>query len=375
MIPVCVPWLPGDEKKYVIDAIESNWISSSGKYIEKFEDSFSRFIGTKYGVTCSSCSTALHLACSALELKKGDEVIVTTLTNIASVNGIIQSGATPVLVDIEADTWNIDASEIREKITNKTKAIMAVHIYGHPCDMDPIIKLAKEHNLYIIEDVAEAHGAEYKGRKCGSFSEIACFSFYANKVLTTGEGGMCLTNNERLAEKIKFLRNMAFGPPESRFVHHEIGFNYRLTNIQAAIGLAQTENADKLVEARRNVGLKYNKLLKSIPELILPVEKDYAKNIYWMYCVILSDKVPLSKEQVMGRLKEKGIETRSLFVPMHQQPAYLNKKIENAPDCNGEFPIADKVSKRGFYLPSSSNLSDKEIEYTVETLKEIISGG
>ena len=301
MIPVCVPWLPGNEKKYLIDAIESNWISSSGKYIEKFEDSFSNYIGTKYGISCSNGSTALHLACSALELKKGDEVIVTTLTNIASVNGIIQSGATPVIVDIEEDTWNMDISKIREKITDKTKAIMAVHIYGHPCDMDLIIQLAKEHGLYMIEDVAEAHGAEYKGRKCGSFSDIACFSFYANKVLTTGEGGMCLTNDEKLAEKIRLLRNMAFGPPESRFVHHEIGFNYRLTNMQAAVGLAQTENANKLVEARRNVGLKYNSFLKDVKELILPVEKDYAKNIYWMYCVILSDKIQLPKEEVMKK--------------------------------------------------------------------------
>jgi len=288
----------------------------------------------------------------------------------ASVNAIIFTGATPVLVDIDAETYCIDVDKIEEKITERTKAIMVVHVYGHPCDMDRVNEIAKKHNLYVIEDAAEAHGAEYKGKKCGGLGDVGCFSFYANKVLTTGEGGMCVTNNLELAEKMKKLRNHAFDVP--RFVHKEVGFNYRLTNIQAAVGTAQVENAEKLVEARRNVGIRYNEALKDVKGLILPKEKEYAKNVYWMYGVVLDDSVSLSKEEVMVRLKEKGVDTRSFFIPMHKQPAYVNKTVENAPDCSGNFPVADRIGERGFYLPSSSDLSDEEIKTVVGVLKEIL---
>ena len=225
--------------------------------------------------------------------------------------------------------------------------------------------------MFIIEDAAEAHGAEYKGRKVGSLSHIGCFSFYANKVLTTGEGGMCVTDNLELAEKMRKLRNHAF--ELDRFTHKDLGFNYRLTNVQAAIGAAQMENAEMLVEARRNIGLKYNKLLQNVRELILPVEKPYAKNVYWMYGVVLSDDVKLTKKEVMEKLKEKGVETRGFFVPMHKQPVYINKKVKNVPDCTGNFKISERISERGFYLPSSSNLTDAEIEYVCDILKQIIS--
>jgi perosamine synthetase len=372
MIPVCKPWLPGKEIEYVNDALSNNWISSAGDYITKFEEGFSKFCGVKYGVSCSSGLGALHLACAALGLKKGDEVIAPTFTMAASINAIIFTGAKPVLVDAEPETFCIDADKIEEKITKKTKAIMPVHIYGNPCEMDKIRELAKKYNLFIIEDAAEAHGAEYKGRKCGSMSDIGCFSFYANKILTTGEGGMCVTDNLDLAEKMKKLRNHAFDVP--RFIHKEVGFNYRLTNIQAAIGTAQVENAEMLVNARRNIGLMYNKFFKDVKGLILPVEKPYAKNVYWMYGVVLSDKVPLTKEEVMQKLKEKGIDTRSFFIPMHRQPVYFNKTVENAPDCEGNFKVADKISERGFYLPSSSNLSEEEIKYICEKIKGIIAG-
>lgn len=371
MIPVCTPWLPGNEKKYALDAIDSNWISSTGKYVEKFERDFAKYCGVNHGVTCCNGSVAIHLACVALGLKKGDEVIVTDITNIASLNGIILAGAKPVLVDIEPDTWNMDPYKIEEKITKNTKAIMVVHIYGHPCDMDPIVSLAKKYKLFIIEDCAEAHGAEYKGKKCGSFGDISCFSFYANKILTTGEGGMCLTNDKSLADRMRLLKDLAFKVP--RFLHDEIGFNYRLTNVQSAIGAAQVENIEMLVEARRNVGLKYHKLLKDVDGIILPVEKPYAKNVYWMFCIILKDAVNMTKDEVMRKLKEKGIDTRSFFIPMHQQPAYVNKTVENVPDCSGKFPIAEKISKRGFYLPSSSNITDKEIEFVCDKLKEVLN--
>lgn len=370
MVSVCRPWLPGKEKEYVANTLETNWISSSGEYITRFEEGFAKFCNVKYGVSCSSGFGALHLACAALDLKEGDEVIVPTFTMAATINAVILTGAKPVFVDADRETYCIDVNKIEEKITSKTKAIIPVHIYGHPCDMDPIIELSKKHNLYVIEDAAEAHGAEYKGRKCGSMGTISCFSFYANKVLTTGEGGMCLTNNPELAEKMKRLRNHAFDLP--RFIHKEIGFNYRLTNVQAAIGTAQVENADMLVEARRNIGLKYNKLLSNVKGLILPIEKPYAKNVYWMYAVLLTDEISLSKEEVMQKLKEKGIDTRSFFIPMHKQPVYYNKTIKNSPDCSGQFPIAEKIGSRGFYLPSSSDLTDEEINRVVSSLKEII---
>ena len=371
MIPVCKPWLPGREKEYVNDTLNTNWISSAGKYIEKFEEEFSKFCGVKYGISCSSGFAALHLACASLGLKKGDEVIVPTFTMAACTNAIILTGAKPVLVDSDKETFCIDVNKIEEKITERTKAIMPVHIYGHSCDMDPILDLAKKYNLFIIEDVAEAHGGEYKGKKLGSIGNVGCFSFYANKIITTGEGGMCVTDNLELAERIKKLRNHAFEVP--RFIHNEIGFNYRLTNLQAAIGVAQVENVETLVEARRNIGIRYNKELSGIKGLILPVEKPYAKNVYWMYGVVLSDDISLTKEEVMQKLREEGIDTRSFFIPMHEQPAYVNKTIENSPDCSGNFEVAEKISKRGFYLPSSSNLTDEEIQFVCNKLKSIIS--
>ncbi len=370
MIPVCKPWLPGNEKKYVDDAIDTNWISSGGKYIEKFEEDFAKFCGADYGVCCTSGLAALHLACAALGLKKGDEVIVPTFTMAASINAVIFTGAKPVLVDCDKETYCIDVKKIEEKITPNTKAIMPVHIYGHPCDMDEINELAKKYNLYVIEDAAEAHGAEYHWKMCGAMSDIGCFSFYANKILTTGEGGMCITNNKALADEMKKLRNHAFDVP--RFTHTEVGFNYRLTNIQAAIGCAQVENAKMLVEARRNIGLRYNVLLNGTKGLILPKEKPEMKNVYWMYAVVLDESVKLLRDEVKEKLKEKGIETRSFFIPMHQQPAYLNKTVENAPDCSGDYPVSDRIGLRGFYLPSSSNLSEEEMKYVCTSLKEIL---
>ena len=372
MIPVCIPWLPGNERKYVLDAIDTNWISSAGQYIKKFEKSFAEFCGVGYAISCSSGFGALHLACAALGLKRGDEVIVPTFTMAACTNSIILTGAQPVLVDCDKETYCIDVNKIEEKITHRTKAIMAVHIYGNSCDMDKINEIAKKYNLFVIEDSAESTGGEYKGRKCGSMSDIGCFSFYANKILTTGEGGMCITNNPELAERIQKLRNHFLKKGVGRFIHEDIGFNYRLTNPQAAIGFAQVENAKMLVEARRNVGLRYNEQLKDVEGLILPVEKEYVKNVYWMYGVVLSDNVSLTKEEIMERLKERGIDTRGFFVPMNQQPVYVEKKIENAPDCSGNFPVAEKISKRGFYLPSSSNITEEEIKFICDSLKEIL---
>jgi perosamine synthetase len=370
MIPVCVPWMPGNEIKYATEALRDGWISGEGKFIKQFEDLFSKYTGMEYGVSCSSGSTALHMACAALNIKRGDEVLVTNFTNIASINAIILSGAKPVLIDVEKDTWNMDPAKIEEKVTPKTKAIMPVHIYGHPCDMDIIEDIAQRHRLYVIEDVAEAHGAEYRGKKAGSFGDISCFSFYANKILTTGEGGMCLTNNDLLADRLSRLRNMYFGNP--RYVHEEVGFNYRMTNVTAAIGLAQTENVDMLVKARRDMGLRYNALLKDIKGLILPVEKRYAKNVYWMYGIVLDKSVKISRNELIKKLEEKGIGVRSFFMPMNLQPAFVNKTIENAPDCEGDFSVGNWLWDRGLYIPSSSNITLEEQKYVADTLKQIL---
>ncbi|MBS3081268.1 DegT/DnrJ/EryC1/StrS family aminotransferase [Candidatus Pacearchaeota archaeon] len=369
-IPVCVPWLPGNEKKYVLEALETNWISSQGKYIEKFEEGFSKFCGVKYGVACSNGFASLHLACLAFNLKKGDEVIVPSFTMAAPVHAVILTGAAPVLIDADPDTYCIDADKIEEKITKRTKAIIVVHIYGHPCAMDKIMDIAKKYKLKVIEDTAEAHGAEYKGKKCGSIGDIGCFSFYANKILTIGEGGMAITNNQSYYEKMRKLRNYAFEHP--RFLHKEFGVNYRLTNIQAAIGHAQVENAEMLVEARKKIGEKYNELLKDVKGIKLPIEKPNCKNVYWMYGIVLTKEIKENREKIVEQLKDKGIDTRNFFIPMHRQPVFYEGKVENAPDCNEEFPIADALGKRGFYLPSSSNLTKDELEYICNELRIIL---
>lgn len=370
MIPVCKPYLPGNEKKYVYEAIGTNWISSSGKYINEFEKEFSRFCNTEHGVSCSNGFGALHLACLAIGLKKGDEVIVPNFTMSAPLNAVILTGAKPVLIDCDRETFCINPEKIEEKINPNTKAIIAVHIYGHPCEMDKINEIAKKYNIYVIEDAAEAHGSEYNGKKCGSMGDIGCFSFYANKILTTGEGGMAITNNPIFAEKMKKLRNYAFEVP--RFLHRELGFNYRLTNIQAAIGLAQTENAETLVNLRRNIGKKYNEKLKGVKGIILPTEKENCKNVYWMYGIVLEDVINSTREEITQKLREKGVDTRDFFTPMNKQPIFTEPNLENAPDCSGDFFISEKIGKRGFYLPSSSDLTDEEIEIICNNLKEVL---
>lgn len=368
MIPVCEPTLQGNELKYVTEAVKSGWISSAGPFINKFEEDFSRYCHAQYGVSCSNGTTALHLAVESLGIGPGDEVIIPTFTMIGSCNAVIYAGARPVLVDSELKTWNLDINKIEEKITKKTKAIMVVHTYGHPVDMDKVKKIADKYNLYIIEDAAEAHGAEYKGRKTGSLGDIAAFSFYANKIITSGEGGMVVTDNPKWAEQAKKLRNHFFDEP--RFLHQGLGYNYRLTNLQAAIGLAQLEKIEEYVQARRNNAYAYNQLLKSVKGLTLPPEAEWAKNVYWMYGLLVQDKFGLSMPQLREELLKKNIDTRTFFVGMHKQPVY---KQNNPcfPDLHSSYPIADELARKGFYLPSSSHLAKEQIKYIVETIKEI----
>ena len=363
MISVCEPTLIGKELEYVSDCIKSTWISSAGKYIEKFESDFSKYCGMKYGVACSNGTTALHMAVSALGIGNGDEVIIPSHTIISCANAILFTGATPVFVDSRLDDWNIDPQKIEEKITPKTKAIMVVHTYGHPCDMDKIQQIAKKHNLKIIEDAAESHGGEYNGKKTGSLGDISCFSFYSNKIITTGEGGMVLTNDDKIVEKLRRLRNLGFKQP--RYVHDEIANNYRLTNVQAAIGCAQLENIDKFAEMRRSNAKLYNSHLKNVEGITTPPELPGSKNVYWMYGILVDkEKFGLSRDDVVTKLKELGIDTRTFFYPMHMQPVFQNTNI----NVSGKYPIAEKFWNEGLYLPSSSHLTSEQIKEVCDKL-------
>lgn len=356
MISVCEPYLHGNERKYINDCLKTNWISSNGKYIEQFEQKFAEYCNCKYGVSCTNGTTALHLALSTLGISKGDEVIVPDFTIASCAFAVLYCNATPVFVDCEPYTFNIDANRIEAKITSKTKAIMPVHIYGKPCEMQDIIRIAVDHKLYIVEDCAEAHGAEYIGRRVGSFSDIGCFSFYANKLITTGEGGMLVTNNPGLAEKARSLRNLAHS--DTRFLHNNVGFNYRMTNIQAAMGLAQLEHIDKHIEMRLKHAELYSKLLKGIKDLTVPVEnREYVKSINWMFGILANNRDGLVKY-----LLDNGIQTRNFFVPMHQQPMF--KEDDN------EYPLSTHFSKLGMYLPSSTGLKDSEIVYICKMVRK-----
>ena len=367
MIPVCVPLLGEKELEYVTDCIKTNWISSKGKYVAEFEEKFAKYCGCKYGITTTSGTTALHLALASLNINKGDEVIIPSSTMIATAFAVIYCGAKPVLVDAEPETWNMDVGKIEEKVTERTKAIMPVHIYGHPCNMDSIMELASEHDLYVVEDAAEAHGAEYKGRKAGGIGDIGCFSFYANKIITTGEGGMIVTNDKKVAERAKSLRNLCFPKEKRIYLHSEVGYNYRMTNIQAAIGLAQFKRIDELAEMRRRNAHLYNKYLEGVEGICLPVEREWAKNVYWMYSILVEDGYRMSRDELMDRLMEYGIDTRMFFIPMHEQPVFWEMGL-----FEGErYPVAEELSRKGMYLPSSSGLKENEIKYVCEAIVEI----
>lgn len=362
IIPVCEPKLDGNELKYVSECIKTGWISSTGgKYIKKFEDGFARCCGTKYAVSCVNGTAALHLALTALGIGKGDEVIIPTFTMIATPNAVTYLGARPVLIDSEPVTWNIDPEEIEGKITKKTKAIIVVHTYGHPAEMDIVLKIARKYNLYVVEDAAEAHGAEYKGRKVGSIGDVASFSFYANKIVTTGEGGMVTTNNKEIARICRILKNHAFSV-ERHFWHKYLGYNYRLTNIQAAIGFAQLERFGKLLEARIRNAKYYNSLLKDIPGIILPPQGERIKNVYWMYSILIEDSFGMSRDKLREHLARKGIETRTFFIPIHLQPIYFRMYRE-------KYPVSEELCRKGLYLPSAATLTKKEIEFVVEAIR------
>lgn len=371
MIPVNTPILDGNEKKYLIECIDTGWISSEGPFVDRFETDLARYVGRKHGVSCCNGSAALDMAVQALDIGPGDEVLMPTFTIISPAASVVRQGAKPVLVDSDPHTWQMNVSQLESKITERTKAIIAVHIYGFPADMDPLMKLANAHSLRVIEDAAEMHGQTYNGRQCGSFGDISTFSFYPNKHVTTGEGGMTLTDDDELAERLRSLRNLCF-LPNRRFVHEEIGWNYRMTNLQAALGVAQMEQLNEIVLRKRALGRRYNELLRDCPYIEFPPESlDYADNIYWIYGLILKDDYPGDAQWVMKQLSAEKIGTRPFFFPMHQQPVF--KKMGWF--VGESYPVAERMSERGFYIPCGLGITDKQQQAVACALAKILENG
>ena len=368
-IPVNEPILNGNEKKYLYECIETGWISSEGPFVKIFEDEFAKVAGRKHGIAVCNGTAAIDLAVTALDIKKGDEVILPTFTIISCINQIVRVGAIPVLVDSDPITWNMNVSQIEQRITSRTKAIMVVHVYGLPVDMDPVLELARAHGIKVIEDAAEMHGQSYKGRPCGSFGDISTFSFYPNKLVTTGEGGMIVTNDDVIADRCRSLRNLCF-QSSRRFVHEELGWNMRMTNLQASLGIAQIERLEEFIKIKRRIGRRYHDLLSNTPEIQIPLQKtDYAENIYWVYGLMLKDKVPLDAQEVMDKLGDLKIGTRPFFWCMHEQPVLKKMGL-----FRGErYPVAEKMARRGFNLPSGLGICDDQILRVAESVHKVLS--
>ncbi len=368
MIPVNTPLLDGNEEKYLLECVRTGWISSEGPFIKSFEDKFSSYVARQHGIAVANGSAALDIAVKALKLKAGDEVILPTFTIISPAQSVVNAGLTPVLIDSDPVTWNMDTSQIEEKISVRTKAIIVVHIYGLPVDMDPILDLCRKHRLYLIEDAAEMHGQTYNGRACGSFGTISIFSFYPNKHITTGEGGMIVCDDENIAAHCRKLRNLAFEPDGRRFVHHELGWNYRMTNMQAALGLAQLEKIDEHIKKKKKIGMAYQHGLSTLNGFRLPLSKtSYAENIYWVYA-LLADSEDRCK-QTVKKLSDEKIGTRPFFWCMHEQPVFMEMGFFR----NEKYPVAEMLARNGFYLPSGLGLLDEQVEIVIQTMKRINS--
>ena len=364
-IPVCEPTLGKEEVDNVVQAIKSGWISSKGSFIDDFERQFSAYIGAKHGISVCNGTAALHVALHATGIGRGDEVIMPSFTMVATADAALYVGAKPVFVDSEARTWNMDVTKVEKLVTKKTRAIMPMHTYGHPVDMGPVLEIAGRHGLLVIEDAAEAHGAEYKGKRVGCMGAAGCFSFYANKIITTGEGGMVLTNDDETARKARLFKDLAHSERQ-RFLHDGVGYNYRMTNMQAALGVAQMTKIGMFVEARRRNAMTYNSMLKDVEGIVTPPEAKWAKNVYWMYGILVEDSFGLGRDRLMAELERKGIGTRSFFTPMNRQPFIRSMGL-----ANGRFPVAEMLGSRGLYLPSSSSLTREQIERVCDAIKEI----
>jgi len=368
MIMVNEPLLNGNEKKYLNECIDTNWISSEGPFVTKFESQMALYTGRKYATACTSGTAALDIAVAALNLQKGDEIIMPSFTIISCAQALTKLGIRPVLVDSEYDTFNMKVKEVESNITSKTRAIMIVHIFGLTVDIDPILNLAKKHGLRIVEDAAQAIGQTYKNKQCGSFGDISVFSFYPNKHITTGEGGMVLCDDYLLDKRSKSLRNLCFG--DQRFIHDEVGFNYRMTNMQAALGVAQLERINQIIEKKRWIGNTYNKLLKDLNMINAPVKStDFCENIYWVYAITLKDSFSKTPQQIMSELGKHGVGTRPFFFPMHKQPVYNNAGLF----LKDNLPNSEKLYEKGFYIPSGLALTQNQIRDVSSALHKVLS--
>jgi len=377
MIPVNEPLLNGNEKKYLNECIDTGWISSEGPFVQQFEDGMAKVVDRRHGIAVCNGTAALETAVAALDLQPGDQVVMPAFTIISCAAAVVRQGYLPMLVDSDPVTWNMDVRKLREKLDSeiekkgnrRIKAIMLVHIYGLPVDLDPVLELAQRYGLKVIEDAAEMHGQSYKGRPCGSFGDLSVFSFYPNKHLTTGEGGMVLTSDDRLAERCRSLRNLCF-QAKQRFVHEELGYNFRMTNLQAALGVAQLERLDEFVARKRRMGRKYTELLKDVEGLqLMPEATPYAENIYWVYGVVLKDEVPFDAAEAMRRLGQKGIGTRPFFWPMHEQPVFRKMGLFDG----DSYPVAERLARRGFYIPSGMALTGEQIYEVAGEVVKLLS--
>lgn len=368
LVPLIRPELGQRELDYVTVAIREGEISGTvGHFLQRFEREFAGYCGCSDGIATSNGTTALHLAVASLGIGPGDEILVSTLTFMSTFFAVLYLGAKPIPVDAEEDTWNLNPALLENLITPRTKAILVVHLFGSPADIDPILEIARRHHLYVIEDAAEAHGALYKGRKVGSLGDVGCFSFYANKILTTGEGGMVTTSDSAIAERARSLRSLAYGS-DRKFMHTDVGFNYRMTNLQAALGCAQLEKIEEVIENKRRVARLYSEQLSGIPEIQLPLEKPHARNVFWMYQVVMRGFERVDRDLVIHLLLKRGIETRPAFIPYNQQECFIHKGMTRIDLC----PVANRIADSGLYLPSSPNLTGEEVLHVSRNLKDVL---
>jgi perosamine synthetase len=376
MIPVNEPVLGERELEYVTECIRTGWISSAGRFINEFEDQWAAYCGRRYGIAVSNGTVALQLAVASLGLQPGDEVIMPSFTIISCASAVVFNGGVPVLVDCDPHTFCMDVEQVAAKITPRTRAIMPVHIYGHPVEMDPLLEIADKHHLAIIEDAAEVHGAEYlssygkarpEWQRCGSFGDVSTFSFYANKLITTGEGGMLVTNDEAIAEKARSMRNLCF-LPNRRFYHEELGFNFRLTNLQAALGVAQLERMGEIIAHKRWMGQAYTEQLRDVPLLQIPVVKPWAHHVYWMYGLLVSEEANMDAVEFARRLKVRGVDTRPFFLGMHEQPVFHDRGLF----INESYPVTERAARQGLYLPSGLALTEAQLNEVCAIVKEVL---
>lgn len=372
MIPVNAPVITPEAKTLVARALEEGWISSAGPYVEQFEREFATYLGVKHAISVNTGTAALHIALLAAGVGEGDEVIVPAFTMAASWMAVMYTGAKPVFVDVDPTIYTLDTSLVEAAITPRTKAIMPVHIYGHPADMDPVMAIAKKHNLIVIEDAAESHGATYKGKLTGSIGDINAFSFYANKIITTGEGGMVTTNNDSLANLARSLKDLAHSPAK-RFIHDALGYNYRMTSLQAALGSGQLLHIADFLATKRHMAALYHEGLSGIPGLTLPVTRDWATHVYWMYAILVDEvKFGMSKDQFRAQLLSRGVDTRDFFYPPESQPLLQGLALKGSPRPQaGHLPVTQKIATEGCYLPSGLAITDDQIKTVCETIRSV----